>query len=429
MKSLVYAFSPARYALSRALGRWFPQLYYGKLSCISLREMDLPELRQLGPRWVRLRPLLSGICGSDMATITGKTSPSLSAFASFPAVLGHETVAKVVEAGEGVRWARTGDRVAVDPFLPCEVRETGPCLSCAQGEPYRCENWAEGRFPPAMLLGFCKELPGCWSEEFVAHESRLHPVPGSVPDEKAVLVEPFSIALHAILESPPPKDGRALIIGGGTIGLCVLAGMKLLGLPSAGPDVMARYGFQRELASRLGARRAFQRKAELLEAMREEGRGRTYKPLIGEGVPIGEYDDVYECTGSRAGIVDAIALARPGGSVVLVGTTALVDRLDMAPVWSKELKIKGVMGYGWHRIPGDGTAGATASGNAECGCSGPDTVHTHDLALRLMEDHPDYPIGELVTHVYPFDRYREAISTMVSKERHRAVKVTLDFRR
>lgn len=428
MKSIVYAFSPARYVLSKALGRRFPQLYYGKLSCISLRETELPQLGQLGPRWVRLRPLLSGICGSDMATITGKTSPSLSAFASFPAVLGHETVARVVEAGEDVQWVSTGDRVTVDPFLPCQVRATGPCPSCAGGKPYRCENWAEGRFPPAMLLGFCRELPGCWSEEFVAHESRLYPVPASVPDEKAVLVEPFSIALHAVLESPPARDGRALIIGGGTIGLCVLAGMKLLGLPSAGPDVMARYSFQRELASRLGAHRAFQRKAEVLEAMREVGRGRTYKPLIGESVPVGEYDDVYECTGSRAGIADAIALARPGGSVVLVGTAALVDSIDMAPVWSKELEIKGIMGYGWHRVPG-GTAGrSVAPGDAERGCGSPGSVHTHDLALRLMEDYPDYPIGELVTHVYPFDRYREAISTMLSKERHQAVKVTLDFR-
>ncbi len=165
--------------LGEALARNDPLLL------VSFRE-DYPEPKILGPEWVKVRSLLSGICGSDIRLITLSESMYLSPLVSFPAVLGHEVVGVVEEVGEGVRGVAEGDRVVLDNVLSCRVRGLDPCPSCREGRYSLCYNFDRGILSPGMFTGVCKDTGGGWGEYFVAHEFQLFKVPSEVRDEDAV---------------------------------------------------------------------------------------------------------------------------------------------------------------------------------------------------------------------------------------------------
>ncbi|WP_233565638.1 alcohol dehydrogenase catalytic domain-containing protein, partial [Halorubrum sp. Atlit-26R] len=102
--------------MAQTLGKVSDWFLFGPLSGLGLT--DLPKRELPGEKWVRLAPIASGICGSDVAMITFTSSPQFEPFASFPAVPGHETVARVVEVGKEVEKWKEGDRVVVDPVVP-----------------------------------------------------------------------------------------------------------------------------------------------------------------------------------------------------------------------------------------------------------------------------------------------------------------------
>src|SRR5690606_847874 len=117
----------------------------------------------------------------------------LEPFNSFPAVLGHEILAEVTEAPDGT-GLEVGQRVAVNPVLPCRLRGfKDPCRPCAQGMEGACERPAEGCLAPGLMLGFHADLPGGMGTELVAHTSQLHPLPDAIGDEAGVLIEPLAV--------------------------------------------------------------------------------------------------------------------------------------------------------------------------------------------------------------------------------------------
>jgi len=111
--------SALNYRALRVLGMRVPRWTGGWLPWLGLSEYTLGELP--GPDWVRLRPLLSGICGSDLSLLTGRSSAVLAPFNSFPAILGHEVVAVVEEAGAAA-GVTVGQRVVLDPIISCAAR-------------------------------------------------------------------------------------------------------------------------------------------------------------------------------------------------------------------------------------------------------------------------------------------------------------------
>ena len=231
MKAIVFAAPIPTYLTTLAAGALSDDLYVGPHACT--RYTDLPEPPLPGDRWVRIRTRLGGICGSDLSVVTLKASPSTSPFSSFPFVLGHENVGDVVEVGRGVRTVAPGARVIANPFLCCEPRElTPPCDACAEGHHQRCARVTEGAIPPGLIMGATRSLGGSWGEEFVAHESQLLGAPESLPDEEAVLVEPFACTVHAVLASALAPGDRVLVIVAGSIGLLTVAALRALA-PSA----------------------------------------------------------------------------------------------------------------------------------------------------------------------------------------------------
>src|SRR5688572_8966589 len=225
MRGVVFDLSLPRYALARGLGKWMPSLYYGKASCIRLA--DVPEPRPPGADWAGLQPVLAGLCGSDLATIFLHQSPVLEPMSSMPCVLGHEVLARVIRPVGGLK---EGDRVVIDPLLPCALRGVSPpCASCRRGDYNVCESVTRGHLAPGMLIGFHRELPGGWGDRMLAHEQQLFAVPDSVPDKLAALVEPLAVGMHAVLKAPPRDEDRVLVVGSGMIGYSVMAALRLLG--------------------------------------------------------------------------------------------------------------------------------------------------------------------------------------------------------
>ncbi|HEY7331790.1 MAG TPA: zinc-binding dehydrogenase [Candidatus Limnocylindria bacterium] len=383
-----FAASPLNYRALQLLGGVVPRLARGWMPWVGLDRYAPPALP--GPGWVRLRPILSGLCGTDIALLTGKTSAAMSPFASFPAVLGHEIVARVAESGE---------RVVVDPLLGCVPRGLDPCPSCVRGEPGLCLRTAEGSISPAPMLGYCHDLPGGWSDEIVAHSSQLHPVPDVLSDEAAVLVEPLSVALHAVLAAPPSDGERVLVIGAGTIGLCAAAALRLAA-PEVGVVVAARHAAQRDLAARFGTHVA----SDPLAAAVEHAGARRHRPLVGEDVLTGGFAHVYDCVGSAASLDASLRVAAPRGRVVILGGPAIVRDLDWTPAWTRELRVEGAYVYGTeHGLPG--------------------APHTMDAAMRLLVEHPELPIGELVTHRFRLEEWRLAMAAALHRRRSGAIKV------
>ena len=139
--------------------------------------------------WTRVEPALSGICGSDLGLLTGRSSPYLGPLTSMPFVMGHEVVGRTVDELPGLS---RGSRVVIDPVLRCAARGLPACPACLAGHTGRCDGITTGRLAAGLQTGFCADTGGGWSRRMLAHASQLHPVPDSLPDEIAVLVEPLA---------------------------------------------------------------------------------------------------------------------------------------------------------------------------------------------------------------------------------------------
>ena len=378
----------------RLLGDRLPRLAGGRMPWLELHAYDPPASG--GEDWVRVRPILAGICGTDMALLTGHASAILSPFASFPAVLGHEVVGVVEEDGR---------RVVVDPIIGCVVRGLSPCRRCQAGQARFCEGATEGRISPGLLIGYCADLPGGWSDAMAVHRSQLHPVPEALPDEAAVLVEPFSVALHAVLAGPPAASESVLVIGAGTMGLLTALALRLVA-PDAQVVVLARHDKQRTLAERLGATVASAGRGAAVSAAQQHAGARLHRSILGQPVLTGGFSQVYDAVGSRQSVADALSAADAGARVVLVGGPAELGGLDWTLAWARELRVEGTYVYG----PEPSLPGA---------------LHTMDEAMRLLAANPGLPIGEMVTHTYPLAAWREAMRTALLRGPAGAIKVAL----
>lgn len=178
-----------------------------------LVEADDPGF--LLPDWVVARPRLTGICGSDAKQVFGdwgdvRTADNpMKGFFSLPQVLGHEVVADVVALGPAAEGLAVGDRVVLNPWLSCAPRGVDPpCAACAAGDLSLCASFGVGPIAPGIHTGTSRDATGGFAELMPAHDSMLHRVPDGVPDELAVLADPFAVMLHALTRHPPRPAGR-----------------------------------------------------------------------------------------------------------------------------------------------------------------------------------------------------------------------------
>lgn len=404
IRAVRYARSVPRYLAVRLAGRWWPQACTGFLSSIRLVEVKAPPLPT--PRWVRIRPILSGICGSDLATIGAKGSLYFSALTSTPFVLGHEVVGKITEVGPEAEGCRVGDRVVIEPALSCRIRGIAePCAACRAGNPGGCENVGGGHVAPGVQTGYCRDTGGGWSEELVAHEAQVHRVPDDFSDELAVLIEPFSCAVHAALRAGPPRDDAlVLVIGCGTMGILTIAALRAVG-SRCRILAAAKHPHQEEFARTVGADLIVAPGRDLSAQVSAASGARCHRPEVGRPFLLGGVDVAFDCVGTTGSLDAALRLTRARGAVILVGMPGIPGRLDWTPIWHKELAAMGSYTYGTEAFQGE-------------------SLGTFDLAIRLL-DKMGHRLAGLVGARYLLADYRRALRRALQPGKSQAIKIVL----
>jgi len=356
---------------------------------LRLVHRDPPQVRHDG--WVRVRPRLSGICGSDLATLSGHASLYLSAVVSMPFVPGHEVVGETLDDAPGLP---AGSRVVLDSVLACAARGLDPCDACRREQRNRCDRVTVGHVSPGLQTGFCADTGGGWSGQLVAHVSQLHAVPDSLSDERAVLVEPLACAVHAARRAAVADTDNVLVVGAGAVGLFITLALREL-TPAAAITVVAKHRRQAELARLFGATDVVS-PSEVVGGVRRATRALRLEPERGPAFLLGGVDVAIDAVGSRTSVDTALRTTRAGGRVLLAGVPG--EGIDLTPAWFRELEVTG--------------AYATA-GDA------------FEVAMSLAEQ---APLDGLLGVAYPLARWREALDHAGDAGRLGTVKVAFDLR-
>jgi threonine dehydrogenase-like Zn-dependent dehydrogenase len=383
VRALQFDRKPLKYAASMIAGTLSPGrgASWGPISYES--DVDEPEL-PTAHGWHRIKPRLSGICGSDLATLDGRAARYFEPIVSFPFVPGHEIVADTDPAsGLG--------RVAVIPVLTCATRGITPvCDMCAADRINLCERVAFGHLAPGLQSGFCKDTGGGWGTSMVVHESQLVTVPESLSDEAAVMIEPMACAVHA---AERYHGADTVIMGAGTLGLLTLAAISATrDKDRSGPIIItARYAEQKRLAKELGADVVCEPDELPRWVRRMSG-----SMAVGNQLTCG-CDMVFDCVGNSDSIEQALHVVAPGGDINLVGMPGKVS-LELTNLWHREVSLRGCYAY-----------------------TRPDFTTAIDVIQK-------FDLGRLVSATYPLRDYKLAIEHAATAGRRGGVKIAFDLR-
>jgi len=284
-----------------------------------LRLGDYPQ-PPLQPGMVLLRVRRAGICGSDLHYFEhgrcGVFVPTR------PFVLGHELTGEVAAAADDVTGLKIGTRVTVNPARPC-----GSCDYCKTGRRNLCQR--------TIMLGSASNTPptdGAFAQYVRVHAEQCHVLPAEADDGLGAMMEPLAVALHALKRAGSVSGKRALVTGGGPIGLLVLITARAFGAaPLALSDIVAK---RRQAASTFGADMTLDPGAsDVLEKARA---------LVGEG-----FDVVFEASGSPAALRQSFGLVRPGGTIIQIGTLG-TDEVPLPAnlLMTREISLLGSFRYG-----------------------------------------------------------------------------------
>lgn len=395
MRALVFRHDLVREVVTAVAGRVDVRAHTGRLAPVALE--DVPEPVPPGPRWVRCRTVLSGICGSDtkQVLLNGARDNPLTAVVSFPHVLGHEAVARREDNGE---------RVVVDPWLGCGPRGIEPpCPACAAGRYPACRNFTRGLLDAGLHLGNCGSVPGTHADAFVAHEEQLHVVPPELPDEVAVLADPASVSLRSVLLAPPDPSRPALVYGSGALAFAAVAWLRHL-FPDVEVWAATRPGPRARLAARLGAHAVLDSRPEALvaEVARRSG-ARLLVPWSGRPWVQDGPGVVYDTIGSPETLETASRLAGTGATVVVSGVEP-PRRFEWTLVYFKELRVIGSNAFGVEELR---------------------ARRAHAFEHYFAAAAAGLDLSPLVTHRFPLAAWRDAFLVAARSRSTGSVKVLL----
>ncbi len=225
-----------------------------------------------------------GICGTDIHAYTGKQP-----FFNYSRVLGHEICGVVEEPGVSCGSVKPGDRVVVMPVTYC-----GECVACKAGKTNCCES--------ASLYGVHQD--GGFSEYLAVKERNLLKVPESLSDVAAACIEPFTISAHAVRRGNVNGGDAVLVVGAGPIGIGVAAIAKAKGARVVVADV--RQSRLDHIKTSLGV--------ETVDASQDDYEGHL-KVAFGGQLP----GVVFDVTGSKPAMSNAVNIMAAGGTLVFVG--------------------------------------------------------------------------------------------------------------
>jgi L-iditol 2-dehydrogenase len=415
MKAVVYDIKPVGWVTCLWLKRLWPGCLTTGLNGLSLREIPTPALP--GEDWVRVRTLLGGICGTDMAILAQKQRPNsiLQAYGSMPMLLGHENVAVVEEVGPAVDKTWIGKRVCVEPTLGCVARGIQPpCGRCKVEEFGACENFGANGIgaaglPPGTSIGYNNRTGGSCGEYFTAHASQLVEVPPGVSDEQAVLTDPAACSLHGALRADVAKAKQVLVYGAGAIGLTLTAVLRAIGYAGR-IDVVARSAIAEKMARRLGADECLrlpQVKVERFEIIAGRTSATIQRARLGAIMLSGGYDVAFDCVGSAQSLEECLKWTRARGQVVLIATGHGCGA-DLTPIWFRELQVIGAYGRQIEHYQGR-------------------RIGTYQIVHELMAA-GKLKLDGLLTHAFRIEDYRRAFTVALNKGRFQTLKAAFDFR-
>lgn len=386
MKALLFRRKEVRFAAAMVASR-FAAGEGVRFGPLQLTDVDLPALP--GPGWQRVTPLLSGICGSDLATIDGRAARYFEHLVSFPFVPGHEVVGQLDD----------GTRVVLEPVLGHEARGVEPPFEGATpGDGNDYGHLVAGPLKPGIQTGFCASTGGGWSSGLVAHTSQLHRLADDITDEAAVMIEPTAVAVHGVLRAGVEAGATVAVLGAGTMGLLTVAALHHL-LPDVRVIVGAKYRHQQELAAKFGADLVVE-PAQLRRSVRRSV-GCT---MIGNDLS-GGADATIDTLGTSSSIREAIGITRPRGRVVLMGMPANVH-LELTALWHRETELVGAYTYCSEKRP-----------------SGERTT-SFRLALEMASQ---FDLASLVSARYPLARFGDAVRHAANAGSRGAVKIVFDL--
>ncbi|PRY10516.1 2,3-butanediol dehydrogenase [Kineococcus rhizosphaerae] len=287
-----------------------------------LRVQEVPEPGAVGPTGVRLRPIVCGICGTDLhefaaGPIVTPAQPHPLNGSVLPQVMGHEFSAEVLETGPEVTSVRAGDRVVVMPLVTC-----GRCYFCRRGLNHLCVVMA--------CVGLSYDGGGL-AEQIVVPEHLVTRLPDEVSDVQGALVEPAAVAAYGVDRAGTVPGDTVLVTGAGPIG--ALAALYAAASGAARVIVSEPNPRRRALAEAFGVAEVVDPAAvDLTDFVRERTEG------LGADVAV-------ECSGSEPGLRSALAAVRAAGTVAQTGLHTRPASIDPMDLSNRDLTLVGTWCY------------------------------------------------------------------------------------
>jgi L-iditol 2-dehydrogenase len=315
-----------------------------------------------GEGQVLLRIQRIGVCGSDIHVFHGKHP-----YTSYPVVQGHEFSALVEAVGPGVVGIQPGNKVTAMPQVVC-----GKCPPCLRGDEHICD--------VLKVQGF--QAPGCAQQLWVTAAEKIVKLPDSFSFEQGALVEPISVAVHAVARAGKLSGRRAVVLGAGPIGNLVAQAARASGAEILITDLSEH---RLDIARRCGL-------PNTSNPAREDLKEASQRVFGGQG-----FDLAFECVGVEATLTAATENLAKGGTLVVVGVFGDKPRMDLGLVQDRELRIVGTLMY--QRPDYEQAVDWIASGDI--------------ITEPLMSEH------------FPMDRYLEAYR-YIDEKRDQTMKVFID---
>jgi L-iditol 2-dehydrogenase len=275
---------------------------------IEFREVATPEP---SPGQVLVRMKRIGVCGSDIHVYHGKH-----ALTPYPVVQGHEVSGVVEKLGAGVRGFAPGDAVTIQPQVTC-----GTCYPCTHGAYHICDH--------LKVMGF--QTAGAGSEFFAVDAAKVLKLPSGMSFDHGAMMEPLAVAVHALGRVGGAAGKSVLVLGAGPIGNLVAQTAR--GLGAARVLITDLSDFRLVLAKKCGIEDAVNIGREDLAAAIVKYFGPDKADLI------------LECVGAPATIAQALAVARKGTDIIVVGVFGDKPAIDLGTVQDRELRLIGTLMY------------------------------------------------------------------------------------
>lgn len=287
-----------------------------------IRIEDIPE-PELRPGAVKIDVAWCGICGTDLHEYLegpifcpAPGHPHPLSHEESPVTLGHEFSGTVSEVGEGVTGLAKGDNVVVEPYFV-----DGTCDMCQAGSYHLCRQMG--------FIGLSGGGGGL-SEKIVVDQRWVHPI-GDIPLDEAALIEPLSVAHHAVARSGVKAGDTALLGGSGPIGLLTAAVLKGMGVTTIISELTQA---RKEKATSSGVA------DHVLDPSKENVSERVRELTGGTGA-----DVAFECAGVNAVLDTMLDAVRPGAVVVNVSIWGAPATVDMQKIVLKEIDLRGTIAY------------------------------------------------------------------------------------